>query len=113
MARSKRLKLIWSEDAVNSSKNIIDWYREELSSRAASKVLSSIKSKAKSIIANPYSFPVCEELKDVEGEFRKVLVGNTFWMIYEIESDRIVILELIHGARDPEIFNELAKKHSM
>ncbi|MEI7597623.1 MAG: hypothetical protein WCK02_17890 [Bacteroidota bacterium] len=35
-------------------------------------------------------------------EIRKALCSKTYWIVFEIEDKRIVILDIIHSAQSPE-----------
>jgi plasmid stabilization system protein ParE len=101
MVRNK-YSLIWSIDAVWRLNNIYNWYAEYESVSRAKKVISSIKSAARRIPDNPCTHVQCFEVKHASPSIRKALVARTYWIVFEMEERRIVILDIVHGAMDPE-----------
>ena len=99
---TKSYILIWSADAVWRLNNIYNWYAEYESIKRAKKVISSIKSVARNITKGPYKHTECFEVENPTPFIRKALVAKTYWIVYEVEEKRIVILDIIHGAMNPE-----------
>jgi len=107
MVKKKKLSLAWSKDSKDRLKNIYNWNTENHTIKRAKKILGSIKSVARKIPSNPYSHPKCFEIEEPNENIRKALVKRTYWIVYEIEDDRVVILEVIHGRMDPEIYKKI------
>ena len=103
----KIYSLIWSVDAAWRLNNIYNWYVEYESVNRAKKVIASIRALARKIPLNPYKHIQCFEVKYPSPFIRKALVSNTYWIVFEIEENRIVILDMIHGAMDPEEYKAL------
>ena len=40
--------------------------------------------------------------RNPDPNIRKALVYKTYWIVFEIESSRIIILDIIHGAINPD-----------
>jgi plasmid stabilization system protein ParE len=101
------LPLIWSSNAVWRLNRIYYWYSTHETIRRARKVIISIKTTARKIPLNPYKHPQCFEVKTPTPNIRRALVSKTYWIVFEIEENRIVILEIIHGAIDPDNYTNI------
>jgi plasmid stabilization system protein ParE len=102
-----KYSLIWSIDAVWRLNNIYNWYAEYETVSRAKKVISSIKLGARKIPDNPYRHVQCFEVKHLSPLIRKALVARTYWIVFEIEEHRIVVLDIVHGAMDPEGYKDV------
>jgi len=101
------LHLIWSSDAVWRLNRIFQWYAAYETEDRGKKVINSIKRTARNISKNPYKHIQCYEIEIPTPEIRKALVYKTYWIVFEIESTRIVILDVIHGAINPDIYKNI------
>jgi plasmid stabilization system protein ParE len=101
-------QLIWSSDEVWRLNSIYEWYSAYETIRRAKKVVNSIKNTARSISQNPYRYVQCYEIVIPNPAIRKALVYKTYWIVFEIEADRIVILDIIHGAINPEEYKYIS-----
>ena len=106
MVRTK-LHLIWSSDAVWRLNRIYQWYAAYETEGRATKVVNSIKRTARSISQNPYKHIQCFDIEIPTPEIRKALVYKTFWIVFEIEVGRVVILDIIHGAINPDNYKNI------
>jgi plasmid stabilization system protein ParE len=97
----EKLPIIWSSDAVWRLNRIYLWYITYETVSRAKKVVNSIKITARNINSNSYKHVQCHEVESPNPSIRKALVNKTYWIVYEIEETRIVILDVIHGAVDP------------
>jgi len=102
-----KLHLIWSSDAVWRLNSIYQWYSVYETVSRAKKVVNSIKRTARSISQNPYKHIQCYDIEIPSPLIRKALVSNTYWIVFEIESSRIVILDIIHGAINPDNYRNI------
>jgi plasmid stabilization system protein ParE len=101
------LPIIWSADAVFRLNRIYNWYITYETISRAKKVINSIKDNARKIPQNPQKHIQCLEVENPNPSIRKALVSKTYWIVYEIEENRIVILDIIHGALNPEIYKNI------
>ena len=49
----------------------------------------------------PYAYPVCFDVKKPVKEIRQYIVHGTFKIVYRIKKDKIEVLEIFHGNRNP------------
>jgi toxin ParE1/3/4 len=100
----KRLKVCLSDAAVYDILEQANWYEQRSSPTLAKRWDGAVTSALHRIVANPHSGSPCtfhaEELQAVRRmpvrKFPKHLI------FYRIENGKIVILRVIHGARDLE-----------
>jgi plasmid stabilization system protein ParE len=102
-----KFHLIWSSDAVWRLNRIHQWYVVYETESRAKKVINSIKKTARSISQNPYKHIQCYDIDIPTPNIRKALVSKTYWIVFEIESSRIVILDIIHGAINPDNYKNI------
>lgn len=99
---NSKLHLIWSSDAVWRLNSIYQWYATYETESRGRKVVNSIKRTARNISQNPYKYIQCYDIETPNPYIRKALVFKTYWIVFEIENNRIVILDIIHGATNPD-----------
>ena len=97
-----KYQLVWSTDSVWRLSQIYEWYATFQSISRAQKVIASLKNTARNISQNPNKHVQCNEIECPTPAIRKALVHKTFWIVFEIEETRIVILDIIHGSIDPD-----------
>ena len=100
------LKLVLTQRAENSLEEITDYYLEEHSVERAIKVISSIEEAFYKITASPNSYPVCFDIKKPSENIRQVIVHHTFKVIYRIQKDKIEVIEIFHGKRNPDLLTD-------
>ena len=88
--------VIWSEPARNDLKNIHEYIAQD-SSFYAQQVSISIIEKTETLVDFPDIGRVVPEIDD--SKMREVFV-HSYRIIYEIDSENIVIHAIIHGKRD-------------
>lgn len=103
----KKLLLEWSEPAIEELRKIYEWNIDNYGLRRAKKILHSIRKIAKKIPANPYAHAICYEIEQPNADIRNALVERTYWLVYKIEKERIVILEIVHGAMNPDVYRKI------
>ena len=106
----KSYRIIWSDEAVSRAHEIYEWNKEHYSEQRASKIFSSILDAVEGIPDSPFGNPRCYELEEFGEALRKILVEKTFWIVYEIATAEIIVHEIIHGARDPKIYQALSSQ---
>ena len=101
------LKVLLTTKAENSLSDIIDFYLINYSAARATKVVQSIDQAFEKIGSNPFSYPVCFDIKQpVEGT-RQIIVHHTFKIVYRVKNDAIEVLEIFHGKRDPDLLKDI------
>jgi plasmid stabilization system protein ParE len=101
-------KIFWSENSVQTLKEIYNWYKEDYSISRAQKVVKSIRKSATEIAKNPYHHPQCFKVLNPNTNIRNCLVYNTFWIVYEIKNNQINILDIISGYQNPDLYQKIS-----
>ena len=96
------LKVLLTKKAEASLEDIISYYLNENSVERAIKVIDSFEKISKS----PQIFPVCFDVKKPILSVRQMIVHNTFKIIFRIQKDKIQILEIFHGKRNPKLLKK-------
>ena len=90
------MKIEWTEPALLDLENIRDYIRrdsEYYAARFAEKIIEAVESLEK--------FPeMGRAVPEVEEESIRELLLHNYRIIYRVEADRILVLTVIHGARD-------------
>lgn len=92
----QRLKIAWTEPASSDLKAITDYIRPH-SPAGAKKIRQQIRDAVCGLTAFPLSGRSVPEFP--EKNFRELIVGN-YRVVYEIVETWVVILAVVHGARD-------------
>ncbi|MCG8448297.1 MAG: type II toxin-antitoxin system RelE/ParE family toxin [Pirellulales bacterium] len=90
------MKVVWSENAIAHLTDIFEYIARD-SERYASRMVDRITSRSKQIGFAPESGQVVQEFE--HPQVREVIEGP-YRVIYRVESDHIVVLSVIHGARE-------------
>jgi len=90
------MKIEWTEPALLDLENIRDYIRrdsEYYAVRFAEKIIEAVESLEK--------FPeMGRTVPEVEEETIRELLLHNYRIMYRVEADRILVLTVIHGARD-------------
>ncbi len=89
------MKVIWAEYAIGHLTDIYGYIARD-SEQYARRMVDRITSRSKQIGSFPESGEVVPEYAD--SSIREV-IEEPYRVIYRVESDRIVVLAVIHGAR--------------
>lgn len=100
--------IYWSENAVQTLKDIFDWYKEDYSLVRAQKVVKSIRKSVNYISNNPFHFQQCFKVINPNPNIRNCLVHQSFWVVYEINENQIRILDIISGYQNPTLFENIS-----
>ena len=89
------MKVPWTRTALDHLADIYDYVAHD-SQRYAQRMVDRITARSKQVAGFPESAPVVVEYGDPA--IREVIEGP-YRLIYRVESDAIVVLAVIHGAR--------------
>jgi toxin ParE1/3/4 len=89
------MKVLWTRTAVGHLTDIYEYIAGD-STRYAKRMVDRLTARSKQIASHPESAPVVAEYGDPA--VREVLEGP-YRVIYRIESDAVLVLAVIHGAR--------------
>lgn len=101
------LKVVLTARAETSLEDITNFYLEEYSVERTTKVLDSIDEMFERISKAPSNFPKCFDLAEPKNHIRQAIVHNTFKIIFAIQKDKIEIIEIFHGSRDPDLLKDI------
>lgn len=105
---NKTYKVVWLPEALNGLKDIFEFIKKD-SQQAAIKVSQKILSKAKSLKKEPQIHAIENYLESEKGDFRFVVVYS-YKVIFEIEDNSVVILDIFHTSRNPVEISKPQKK---
>jgi toxin ParE1/3/4 len=89
------MKVLWTRTAVGHLTDVYEYIASD-SSRYAKRMVDRITARSKQIASHPESGPVVREYGDPA--IRELLEGP-YRVIYRVQSDAVVVLAVVHGAR--------------
>jgi len=89
------MKVLWTRTAIGHLTDIYEYIAGD-SRRYAKRMVDRITGRSQQIASHPESAPVVTEYGDPA--IREVIEG-AYRIIYRIQSDAVVVLAVIHGAR--------------
>jgi addiction module RelE/StbE family toxin len=95
----KQHKVVISQKAQNSIREIYEYVKEHSSVFMARKVRDAIISKAKSL-HNFAGYATDRFLTEIGQDYRSVTVWD-YLIIYRVEGDRVLVLNVIHSKMHP------------
>lgn len=101
------LKIVITERAEQTLSEIIDFYLTEYSIDRTEKIINSIDGAFSKIASHPFLNPICFDISTPKENIRQYILYNTFKIIYRIQIDKIEIIEIFHGNRNPEIIKDI------
>ena len=92
------LPVVFRRGAQSDLAGTFDWYEEQRSG-LGEELLSAVQSTSKSIGRYPEMFA------SVRGAVRRAMISKfPFAMFYLVEPKRVVVLRVLHTARDPNLW---------
>lgn len=89
------MRVLWTETAIGHLTDIYEYIARD-SARYAKRMVDRITARSRQIASFPESAPVVAEYADPA--IREVVEGP-YRVIYRVQSDAVVVLAVIHGAR--------------
>lgn len=94
------MRLEVHDEAVEGARDAFEWYAER-SQRTAEQFADLFEEAAVSIVGNPRSFALVDD-EGLRGEFRRLIMKKfKFSVIYQVESERLIVMADAHPSRDP------------
>jgi toxin ParE1/3/4 len=100
----KRLRVRLSDAAVSDILGQSDWYREQADHELSRRWERAVQTALLRIARSPRSGALCKFKAEELGKVRRVLVTGfpKHLIFYRLHRDELLILRVIHGARDLE-----------
>jgi len=100
----KRLGLSFSDAAISDMLEQAEWYEQQANSDLSKQWEEAASSTIIRLVQRPYSGAPCRFKSDSLRGLRRVTVAgfSKHLVFYRIENNSVVILRVIHGARDLE-----------
>lgn len=103
------MKITWTDFAVESLKDIVEYHKEVANLKVASKIRKKIFSSTRYLLKNPESEQRELLLEDLKEHYRYILSGN-YKVIYKIIEDEIVITDIFDTRQNPTKINDPERK---
>jgi len=105
------MKVIWSDFASETLKDIYDYYKEVASETITRKIKESIFIATKQQISHPESEQIEETLLQLEEGYR-YLVNNNYKIVYKKVKEGVLITDVFDTRQDPIKINNPKRKPS-
>lgn len=106
------MKVIWSDFASKTLKDIYDYYKEVASETIARKIIENIFLTTKQLINHPESGQIEETLLQLE-EGHRYLVNNNYKIVYKKVKEGVLITDVFDTRQDPIKINNPKRKPSL
>jgi len=94
------MKIIWTDFAIRSLKDIFDYYTENTSKKVADKIRKEILFSTKQLNKHPKSGQEEQHLTALNLGYRYILSGN-YKIIYRIDGDKIFVNDVFDTRQNP------------
>lgn len=94
------VKIIWTNFAIRSLKDIFEYYSTEVDKNVAHKIRRQILKSSKQLINNPYSGPIEPSLTRLKKTHRYLVSGN-YKLIYRIIDTQVIINDVFDTRQNP------------
>lgn len=105
------MKVIWSDFASKTLKDIYDYYKEVASKTIARKIKENIFIATRQLINHPESGQIEETLLQFE-EGHRYLVNNNYKIVYKKVKEGVLITDVFDTRQDPININNPKRKPS-
>lgn len=103
------MKIIWTESALKSLKNIFNYYSANASVEVASRIKDSIIYATRQLSTHSRSGSIEFSLKDFDNQIRYIVKGN-YKILYTLQKAAVYILLIFDTRQDPsKLYKNLAK----
>ena len=99
------MKIIWTDFAIDSLKEIFDYYSENATKKVAHKIKKQILASTKQLVDYPESGQVEFNLQKLNQNHRYLVNGN-YKIIYRINKDQIIISDVFDTRQNPIKMND-------
>lgn len=99
------MKIVWTDFAIESLKDIFDYYSINASKRTAHKIRKQILNSTKLLIKNPVSGQIEFNLETLKQSHRYLVSGN-YKIIYRLNGDEIIINDVFDTRQNPVKMND-------
>ena len=110
MVKLIKMKIIWSDFAIENLKDIFDYYKNKASIKVAHKIRKQILESTKQLLCNPESGQIEFNLEKLKQDHRYLLSGN-YKIIYRIDENDIFINDVFDVRQNPD--KMMKKKRSI
>jgi len=100
------MKVIWTNEAIQDTKSIFNYYKFRASIKVAKSIKDKILASTKSINKQTRKGRFEELLSHKNEEYRYLLTGN-YKVIYKIIEEDIYIMKVFDCRRNPEIIKKM------
>jgi len=90
-------KIIWSEEAINNLRDIIDYLENNWTEREVKKFVYKLEKLIDTIKNQPFAFPASKKMG-----IRRVVLTRQATIYYEIFNDTIKIVTIFDSRQNPE-----------
>ena len=102
----KHYKVVWQDEAKATLRSIYTRIKKQESLEQAKRVRSRLKEEGDSLGFIPHKYVKEPLLESSRRDIRFKAVWS-YKLVYEVTKEHVVILDIIHTSRDPELFKSI------
>lgn len=101
------MRIIWSNEAIESVDNIADYIEDHFGVNRSLEFYEEVQEQADSLLEFPMKGPIDDNLKGGKHEYRSLEIGELSRLIYRIDGETIRILYLWNTRRNPIVIRRM------
>jgi plasmid stabilization system protein ParE len=102
----RQYKVVWEDDAKATLRGIYNYIKKHGSLEQAKKVRTQIKQEGDSLGFIPHKYIKEPILKSTSRDIRFKVIWS-YKLIYEVFEKQVIILDIIHTSRDPQVLKSV------
>lgn len=95
------MRIIWTDFAISNLKSIYAYYLKNANRKVADRIKSRILKSTKRLINHPKSGQIELHLKDLNKEYRYLVIDN-YKIIYRVKKETIIINDVFATRQHPD-----------
>ena len=107
MAKKSKIKIIWSNKALNLLLEITTFIADKISPDKANEFQLEIFSFVTEKLAYPERNPPCRFVKLREAGYRCLNFKKKYIIVYRVKQTDVIIIAIVASRRNPDFFNSL------
>jgi len=107
MAKKSKIKIIWSNKALNLLLEITSFIADKISLSKANEFQLEIFSFVTEKLTHPERNPPCRFVKLKEAGYRCLNFKKKYIIVYRVQQNNVLIIAIVASRRNPDFFNGL------
>ena len=102
----KHYKVVWQDNAKASLRSIYNFIKKHESYEQAKSLRARLKEEGDSLVFIPHKYTKEPVLEFSQRDIRFKVIWS-YKLVYEVTNEHVVILDIIHTSRDPQLLKSV------